>query len=219
MADTKVANTQKATDYYLPQNNGKLTGKSELGKNDFLKILVTQLQNQDPTKPMEDKDFIAQMAQFSSLEQMTNIATEMSKLTAVTQQSQLVQFNSFIGKTITWHDTTKNLDSNNKPIVETGTGKIASVKYDGSEAKFILEDGKVITAANITEVKNADTNSNQESLVNASMLIGKKVTYDAKDSGSMTETVTSVVKKDGKIQYILSNGSSVTADQFTAISS
>ena len=44
--------------------------KTELGKDEFLKILVTQLQNQNPMKPMEDTNFIAQMAQFSSLEQM-----------------------------------------------------------------------------------------------------------------------------------------------------
>ena len=45
-----------------------------MDKNDFLKILITQLSHQDPTQPMDDKEFIAQMAQFSSLEQMTNMS-------------------------------------------------------------------------------------------------------------------------------------------------
>lgn len=52
----------------------------EMGKDEFLQLLVTELQHQDPTNPMNDREFIAQMAQFSSLEQMLNFNTNMSKL-------------------------------------------------------------------------------------------------------------------------------------------
>ncbi len=57
--------------------------QQNLGRDDFLKILITQLSYQDPTAPMQDKEFIAQMAQFSSLEQMTAMAKDFSKLTAI----------------------------------------------------------------------------------------------------------------------------------------
>lgn len=69
-----------------------------LGKDDFLKMLVAQLQHQDPLQPMEDKEFIAQMAQFSSLEQMQSINTA-----ALNSQAT-----GMIGKRVYWQDTAGN---------------------------------------------------------------------------------------------------------------
>ena len=55
-------------------NGGQTGSLQSLGKDDFLQLMITKLQNQDPLSPMQDEDYIAQLAQFSSLEQMTNIA-------------------------------------------------------------------------------------------------------------------------------------------------
>lgn len=77
--------------------NGTRVATDGLGKDDFLKILITQLTNQDPTAPMEDREFIAQMAQFSTLEQMTNLSSEFGKLAGLLQSGQAV---SMLGKTV-----------------------------------------------------------------------------------------------------------------------
>ena len=54
--------------------------QTDLGKNAFLNLLVTQLQNQDPMKPQADGEFIAQLAQFSSLEQLTTMQVTLQKI-------------------------------------------------------------------------------------------------------------------------------------------
>ena len=98
MSASDKARVDQAVDFYNKQNT--TTGRTvsnELGKDDFLKLLITQLQNQDPTSPMENNEFIAQMAQFSSLEQMTNMSTSFSKMASfITSQ----EATSTLGKTV-----------------------------------------------------------------------------------------------------------------------
>lgn len=78
--------------------------KKILGKDDFLKLLITQLKYQDPMEPTDNKDFVAQMAQFSSLEQMTNMSSSFEKLAGM-QESTLREFSvgqaiNLIGRTV-----------------------------------------------------------------------------------------------------------------------
>ena len=73
-------------------NISAVKDKSALGKDEFLKLLMTQMQNQDPTKPMDDTQSIAQLAQFSSLEQMQNLNTAMTSLKASNMIGDVVGF-------------------------------------------------------------------------------------------------------------------------------
>src|SRR3954464_7110890 len=70
-----------------------------LGKDDFLKLMVAQMKNQDPMNPADDKDNIAQMAQFSSLEQITNLATAVQDLS---HRMSLTQNVGLLGHDVTY---------------------------------------------------------------------------------------------------------------------
>ena len=78
------------------------TGASRgtLGKDDFLKLLITQLQNQDPLSPMDNTEFIAQMAQFSSLEQMQNLNASFEESMLLTQSLNNATAAGFIGRNV-----------------------------------------------------------------------------------------------------------------------
>src|SRR5690606_6573139 len=85
------------------------TTSVELGKDAFLRLLVTQLRYQDPINPVKDQEFIAQLAQFSALEQMNNIATQMQRLADFQWQfGGISQAASLLGRTVVILDPLTN---------------------------------------------------------------------------------------------------------------
>ena len=121
--------------FNLALNNTRVA-KNELGKDEFLQILITQLTNQDPTEPMQDRDFIAQMAQFSTLEQMTNMSGEFEKLGALLQSGQAV---SVLGKNV-------DVVLGNSII----TGRVQEVS--GGEYPQVLVNGSYYDYSNVQRV-------------------------------------------------------------------
>lgn len=227
MADATTTSTKVTDDLYYSnyQKPTKQTGNSELGKDAFLQLLITQLQNQDPTNPMDDREFIAQMAQFSSLEQMQNMTKAMESLLASQQQTQLMSYTTFVGKEVKWHEVTEKLDEAGKPIINEGTGIIESLKFVEGDVVFVLADGKEISPGNISAILggaesstgDGSTIDKEPPLVQASMLIGKTVTY--KDGEQEVQgRIASVSNKDGAIHYILDNGNKLTGKDFTVVS-
>ncbi|UPW84139.1 flagellar hook assembly protein FlgD [Lysinibacillus sp. Ag94] len=216
--NTKPVNTNVTEDLYYSnyKKPTKQTGNSELGKDAFLQLLITQLQHQDPTNPMDDREFISQMAQFSSLEQMQNMTKAMGSLLASQQQTQLMNYTSFVGKEVKWHELTDKLDDKGKPVINEGTGTIKSVKFVEGNAVFELADGKELTPGNISAILGGSSES-ESPLVQASKLIGKKVTYMDGEQ-ELQGRIVSVTNKDGVIQYVLDNDKKLTAKEFTVIS-
>jgi flagellar basal-body rod modification protein FlgD len=79
------------------KTDDKAADKVALGKDDFLKLLVAQLQHQDPMQPTDNAEYMGQLAQFSTLEQITNVGKEMERLRTSSQVDQAV---ALIGKNI-----------------------------------------------------------------------------------------------------------------------
>jgi len=97
MSGPDLARTKMEVDSFNKTINSSKVNKPSLGKDDFLKLLITQLQYQDPTSPVDDKQFISQMASFSSLEQMTNMSQNFQKLSGLLASSNATQM---LGKTV-----------------------------------------------------------------------------------------------------------------------
>jgi flagellar basal-body rod modification protein FlgD len=98
---SNVITSNSATNTSTANSATAKTSNSSLGKDDFLKLLVTQLQYQNPLDPMDNTAFVAQMAQFSSLEQMQNLNATMAKMQASNLIGSTINFSNDSGNSIT----------------------------------------------------------------------------------------------------------------------
>src|SRR3954452_19668366 len=112
---------------------------AELGKDQFLKLFVAQLQHQDPMNPMNDSDMMGQMASFSTLEQITNMAVANQTVAASLTSSSAV---SLIGRTVTYVDADK--------ISHTGT--VEKVTVTDGKPSLTVSGTDGVDPATITQV-------------------------------------------------------------------
>jgi len=89
------------SDVYSQASTPKTTDNNVMGKDDFLTLLVAQLQHQDPLNPSESTEFTAQLAQFSSLEQLQNVNANLTGFEVYQATLNNIQASGFIGKTVT----------------------------------------------------------------------------------------------------------------------
>src|SRR5262245_4718275 len=74
--------------------------QSELGQEDFLKLMITQFKNQDPFKPMENGEFLAQLAQFSTVKGLDDLNSSFANLSSSVVSNQALQASSLLGRTV-----------------------------------------------------------------------------------------------------------------------
>lgn len=120
---------------------------STLNQDDFLALLTTQLQNQDPLSPMEDTDFIAQMANFTSLEQTKGIAATVKSMS---QAQQTLGLTSYLGKEVTLRDGD-----------DTITGEVESITSN-ADSLYVVVNGKEYLPTAISSVSQSSTQTSNE---------------------------------------------------------
>jgi flagellar basal-body rod modification protein FlgD len=123
-----------------------------LDKDSFLKLLVAQLTNQDPTSPMDSEQFVSQMAEFTTLEQTQNMSNAIDKLVTTQSNQSLSQQASMIGKQISW--TESDTDDSGNTVTNTFSGIVKSVTLKDGTVAYITEDGDKVDPSSITEVSN-----------------------------------------------------------------
>lgn len=129
MAVSSVGSTGSTS---LPQ---AISSTNTLDQQQFLKLLITELSNQDPMSPQDDKQFLAQMAQFSTVQGVTDLSGTVSRL----------QSASLIGKTVD-----AQIGANGQSTAVEGV--VSSVQY-ASDGVHLLVNGQDVPLANVTQVK------------------------------------------------------------------
>jgi flagellar basal-body rod modification protein FlgD len=154
------------------QQAASTKSNSTLGKDDFLKLLVTQMQYQDPLQPMDNTQFVSQLAQFSSLEQMQNVANS----------SQMTQATGYIGKTVIWTDSSGKSQS--------GTVSAVNITTDGPQ---LVVGNSTVDLAKVTAIGDSGNASELSAVASLALsLVGKNITWQDSSGNSQGGVVTSV---------------------------
>lgn len=126
-----------------------------LGKDDFLNLLVVELMHQNPLEPMDNKDFVSQMAQFSSLEQLKNMSASIDFTAIATAAAMKSSQFSLVGKNVMatignpMYNPDLEISGENKEFLEI-SGPVERLKYK-SGLPYVTVEGFDISVADITE--------------------------------------------------------------------
>lgn len=165
----------------------------DLGKEAFLQLLVTQLQNQDPLAPQENGEYIAQLAQFSALEQMTNVSKgleDLGKVVGNIDTSVLVgQLSGMIGKSIDWVETINEADAEGNPISHTEkmTGIVSGVSIVEGTPSIVVEKDGVKYQVDISNVAHVYETAPEETIADTPQ-VAAAVTNIVEDATKETAT-------------------------------
>jgi len=143
--------TMGATKPTEPQNT--------LGKDAFMRILVTQMKNQNPLEPLKDTEFIGQMAQFSSLEQLTNLNQAMNQFVGLQGKQSLTEHADLLGNTVYWE---QQVDGQ----MQSGEGIVKALSIKNGELLVELEKDNIkVPIDTIQRIEKHPETKNEQEIV------------------------------------------------------
>lgn len=151
--------TKIDSSYYLNNQPKDRVPSNELGKDEFMKILMTQLQHQDPLSPMDDREFISQMATFSSLEQMMNMTSSIDMLVQSQLVSPVIQYSHMIGKEVSY----QAFDEETGAKLDIAKSTVIAVSQQEGWAILELANGEKIYADSIIQISDPNANTDEDS--------------------------------------------------------
>ena len=209
----------------LASATNSAAGKKALGKDAFLQLLVTQLKNQNPLEPQDNGAFVAQLAQFSSLEGITTLNDTVSGLASNYNSSQALQASSLVGRSV--------IAPADKAVVDTSksfSGTIAvPASVDPVKVKITDADGKVVRTIDLgSEVAGTSSfiwdgkNDAGEVATAGTYTFGATATYDGKATSLVTylpATVNSVTisQTGGELMLNLAGAGSIALSKVQTI--
>jgi len=191
---------------------------SSLGQDDFLKLLTTQLQYQDPMKPMENGEFLGQMAQFSTVTGITEMQTSLQSMVSAYQGSQMSNSASMIGKQAL-------VDGSWASLQNGKLGGAVQLETAANDLQVNIKDESGLVVANLQmgaqmagtkEFYWDGTKTNGEQAASGDYYIEAAAVRDGKNSVPATQvygTVESVQIKNGEVTLNVSGQGNVTFDQ------
>lgn len=158
----KASGVKSASQSGVASATNSSTGGKTLGKDAFLQLLVTQMQHQNPLDPQDNSEFVAQLAQFSSLEGITSLNESVTAISSNYKSSQALQASSLVGRSVIAQtdkavvDTTKSMSGSVVVPQSVSSVKVTITDKDGTVVRTIdLGEQKAGNASFVWDGKNA----------------------------------------------------------------
>ncbi|HYA42609.1 MAG TPA: FlgD immunoglobulin-like domain containing protein [Syntrophobacteraceae bacterium] len=208
---------------FVPSTSSSSTGASTLNANSFLTLFLAQLQNQDPTNPMQDYELASQLAQFTSVQELTQATTQLNNLQQYAAAINNAQITSLVGKNVTAQTSQISVTSGKPTALNYTLASPASVTYTIQDA-----NGNNVYTGNLGSqdagsysIPWTGVNSSGNTVPDGAYTCTVTATASNGTSTTVTTTVQGLVKSCGLTgnppTYLLSTGVTVPVDDVSVV--